>query len=136
MVKKDFKKWMENKSGIHNDKIRPFFHEREIWFSSLGENVGFEQDGSGENFMRPALVLRKFNNEVIWVLPLTRTDKTGKYYFHISPVDDTGNADGKASVVILSQIRLIDAKRLQYKIGDVKEEEFIKLKEALIALLK
>ena len=135
-MKKDYTKWMGLKAGIHNDKTRPFFHEREIWFSSLGENVGFEQDGSGENFRRPVIILRKFNNEVIWVLPLTRTDKTGKYYFRISPVDGKGNADGRSSVVILSQIRLLDAKRLQYKIGDVKEKEFEKIKEALKALLK
>ena len=135
-MKKDYKNWMGLKSGINNDKVRPFFHEREIWFSSLGENIGFEQDGSGENFRRPVLILRKFNNEVIWILPLTRTDKTGKYYFRISLVDDVGNIDGKASVVILSQIRLINAKRLQYKIGDVEDEEFVKIKEALVTLLK
>ncbi|MDP3882705.1 MAG: type II toxin-antitoxin system PemK/MazF family toxin [Candidatus Staskawiczbacteria bacterium] len=135
-MKKDFKKWMEQKAKIHNDKIRPFFHEREVWFSSIGENVGFEQDGGGETFMRPALILKKFNNEVVWALPLTRTDKTGKYYFRISLVADDGNMDDRPSVVILSQLRLVDAKRLQYKVGTVKEDEFIKLKEALIALLK
>ena len=85
---------------------------------------------------QPLLILKKFNTEVVWVLPLTRTDKTGKYYFHISMVDDDGNTDNRSSVVILSQIRLIDAKRLQYKIGDVKEDEFAKIKEALKALLK
>lgn len=124
------------KAEIHNDKIRPFFHEREIWFSSLGENIGFEQDGSGEKFMRPVLVFKKFNNEVIWALPLTRTDKTGKYYFRIPPVTTNDIADDRSSVVILTQIRLVDVKRLQYKIGTVKEDEFIKIKEALIALLK
>ena len=135
-MKKDFKKWMEQKAKIHNDKIRPFFHEREVWFSSLGENVGFEQDGGGEKFMRPVLVLKKFNNEVVWALPLTRTYKTGKYYFHISLTTDDGEKDNRPSVVILSQIRLVDAKRLQYKSGTVKENEFIKIKEALVALLK
>jgi mRNA-degrading endonuclease toxin of MazEF toxin-antitoxin module len=43
---------------------------------------------------------------------------------------------GHKSVVILTQIRLIDAKRLQYKLGDITEEEFSKIKEALVALLK
>lgn len=135
-MEKDFKKWMGQKAKIHNDKIRPFFHEREVWFLSLGENIGFEQDGGGEKFLRPMLVLKKFNNEVIWALPLTRTDKTGKYYFRISLVADKSNTDDRPSVVILSQIRLVDAKRLQYKVGMVKEDEFIKIKEALIALLK
>ena len=135
-MKKDFKKWMTQKAKIHNDKVRPFFHEREVWFSSLGENVGFEQDGGGEKFMRPMLIFKKFNNEVVWALPLTRTEKTGKYYFRISLITDDGNADDRPSVVILSQIRLVDAKRLQYKAGTIKENEFVKLKEALIALLK
>lgn len=135
-MEKDFKKWMEQKAKIHNDKIRPFFHEREVWFSSLGENVGFEQDGNGEGFMRPVLILKKFNNEVVWVLPLTRTNKTGKYYFRISLIANDGKIDDNPSVVILSQLRLIDVKRLQYKIGTATKDEFTKIKEALVALLK
>lgn len=134
---KDFKNWLTHKSVIHNDKKRPFFHEREIWFSSLGENVGFEQDGKGEQFLRPLLVLRKFNNEVLWALPLSRTDKKNKYYFPTSFVSEGEEAGSdQPSVVILSQLRLVDAKRLQYKIGMVSEGEFVKIKEALRALLK
>ena len=136
MPKKDYQKWSDKKAEINNDKERPFFHEREIWFSTLGENIGFEQDGSGEKFLRPALIVKKFNNEVTWVLPLTRTEKTGKYYFRISLVADDGKNDDRPSVAILSQIRLVDTKRLQYKVGTVGEEEFAKIKEALIALLK
>lgn len=124
------------KTEIHNEKVRPFFHEREIWFSSLGENIGFEQDGSGESFMRPILILKKFNNEVIWILPFTRTNKKGKYYFSISSIDNDDKSDNRSSVIILSQIRLIDAKRLQYKAGTIKEDEFFKIKEAFVALLK
>ncbi len=135
-MKKDYKKWSDKKAQIHNDKIRPFFHEREVWFCALGENIGFEQDGSGENFMRPILVLKKFNNEIIWGLPLTRTEKTGKYYYPISLVADDDKNDGRPSVVILSQLRLVDAKRLQYKVGTITEVEFLKIKEALVALLK
>jgi len=137
-MKKDFKKWHAKKSEIHNDKMRPFFHEREVWFCAIGENIGFEQDGSGESFLRPILILKKFNNQVIWALPLTRTDKTGKYYFRTSLLVDNGNgnANDRPSVVILSQLRLVDAKRLQYKVGTVKEDEFTQIKEALIALLK
>ncbi len=107
-----------------------------MWFSSLGENIGFEQDGSGESFLRPMLIVRKFNNEVVWALPLTRTEKTGKYYFRISLVTNDGKTDKNLSVIILSQLRLVDAKRLQYKMGTVKKNEFIQIKEALITLLK
>ena len=134
--KKDFKEWMGQKAVIHNDKVRPFFHEREVWFASLGENVGFEQDGAGEKFMRPALIVKKFNNESVLALPLTRTVKTGKYYFRIMPIGGDSDNEKNPSAVILSQVRFIDAKRLQYKLGTIEEGEFAKIKEALIALLK
>jgi len=100
-MKKDYKIWMGRKSKIHNDKVRPFFHEREVWFSSLGENIGFEQDGSGDKFLRPLLILRKFNNEVLWALPLTRIDKTGKYYFRISLITEEKNADDRRALLSL-----------------------------------
>lgn len=129
MVKKDFQKWHTEKSHLHHDKARPFFHEREVWFASVGANVGFEQDGRGEQFLRPVIILRKFNNEVCWTIPLTKNPKKGKYYFSFQFSEDS------KSTAILSQIRLTDAKRLQYKIGDVKEKDFSEIKRKLTQLL-
>lgn len=63
-MSKNFQKWHDKKSQIDDIKERPFFHEREVWFCHLGANIGFEQDGKGEDFLRPILVVRKFNNEV------------------------------------------------------------------------
>ena len=42
-MKKDFKSWHGKKESLHHEKERPFFHEREVWFCSLGVNIGFEQ---------------------------------------------------------------------------------------------
>ncbi len=124
-MQKDYKNWHDKKSKVHNEKERPFFHEREIWFCTLGENIGFEQDGSGENFLRPVVVTKKFNNEVLWCLPLTKKNKKGIYYFNFS--------FGKhgSSTVILSQIRLVDAKRLQYKLGDMSTKDFEEIKNKI-----
>jgi len=80
-MKKDFKSWHENKSNIQEAKERPFFHEREIWFVSIGLNIGFEEDGKGETFLRPVLILKKFNNESFWGVPITRRLKNNQYYF-------------------------------------------------------
>jgi mRNA interferase MazF len=55
-MKKDFKKWHDKKSRINKIEPRPFFHEREIWYCALGVNVGFEQDGSGQDFIRPVII--------------------------------------------------------------------------------
>ncbi|MDP3880571.1 MAG: type II toxin-antitoxin system PemK/MazF family toxin [bacterium] len=126
--KKNFDRWNKTKKDLHTGKERLFFHVREVWFAHLGVNVGFEQDGSGEEFLRPVVILRKFNNEVCWILPLTRTDKKGPYYFRVSVGD-------KNSSVILSQIRLLDVKRLKYKIGHVEKKRFLKLKKSLKDLL-
>ena len=125
---KNYQKWHTKKEFLQDDKVRPFFHEREIWFCSLGENVGFEQDGRGEEFLRPVIVVRKFNQEVCWGVPLTKNKKKGPYYFSFS-------LDEEVSTAILSQIRLIDSKRLQYKIGDLSDVDFLEIKKRLTQLL-
>ncbi len=122
---KDFKKWHKNKEFIHNERPRVFFHEREIWFCFLGINIGFEQDGQGDKFLRPVVILKKFNNEVFWGVPLTKTRKEGKYYFKFL------FNKKQQSIAIISQLRLIDAKRLLYKIGDIGEEDFSALKQKI-----
>ena len=38
-------------------------------------NIGYEQDGSGNDFIRPVVIIRKFNNEIFWGVPLTKTRK-------------------------------------------------------------
>ncbi len=120
-MQKDFKKWSTTKQLIHNDLPRIFFKEREVWFSYIGENIGFEQDGRGDEFLRPFVVIKKFNNQVAWVLPLTKNQKEGIYYYQFK-------LNNSISTVILSQLKLIDTKRLKYKLGDIPEDDFIKLK--------
>lgn len=129
MHQKDFSEWHKIKAIIHHDKERPHFHEREIWFCSLGVNVGFEQDGRGETFLRPVIVLRKFNNEVCFAVPLTRNQKKGIHYFNFTYMNNL------ISTAILSQARLIDAKRLEYKSGNISETDFKQLKQKLKQLL-
>ncbi len=133
-MKKDFRKWHGKKTLIDEISKRPFFHEREIWFCYLGANVGFEQDGSGEEFQRPVLIFRKFNNEIFWGIPLTKVRKKIKkqaerYYYQFSFMP------GIQSAAILSQVRLIDARRLSRLIGTMADIQFKELTEKLKALL-
>ena len=48
------------------------FHEREIWWCALGVNVGSEQDGVAKTYEPPILVIKNFNGQVLWAVPLTR----------------------------------------------------------------
>jgi mRNA interferase MazF len=128
-MEKNFDAWNIKKKVIHTEKKRPFFHVREIWWCALGVNVGFEQDGIGENFERPIIVMQGFNKDLFLGAALTTKRKEGKYYFPI------GSINGKDSFVILSQVRLIDAKRLMNKIGTIDKKTFEKLKSAMEAAL-
>lgn len=134
-MKKDFKVWTPFKQTLHNtNEPRLFFHEREIWFCHLGENIGFEQDGQGEQFLRPVVIVRKFNNEIFWGVPMTRVQKDLPFYFTFC-IHLEGGQNEEKSTAILSQIKLIDAKRLRRMIGYISEKDFKVLKKKLKALL-
>jgi len=129
MLHKDYLEWHSLKAKVNNEKERPYFHEREIWFCSLGANIGFEQDGKGKEYLRPIVIIKKFNNEVCLIVPLTKTRKKGIHYFSFLVKESILNS------AILSQVRLIDSKRLEYKIDTISEDDFYLLKQKLIRLL-
>ena len=116
-MEKDFDAWNKQKRNLHALEKEKLFHEREIWLCSLGVNIGFEQDGTNDLFERPVLIVKKFNRDVLWILPLTRSDKRNRYYIPIT-VGDTN------SVVILSQLRLISSKRLQRYMHKLPKGQF------------
>ncbi len=115
---KYFDEWNLEKKKIHVRDEQTLFHEREIWWCALGVNIGFEQDGTNDHFERPMLVVKKFNQDVLWALPLTHSKKTNQYYYRL------GQSEEKDSMVILSQLRLISSNRLLRKMRMIPKEEF------------
>ena len=111
---KDFDTWNKQKKNINGREHSPLFHEREVWWCSLGLNIGYEQDG-GEIFERPVLVIKKFSKDILWILPLTNSHKQNQYYIKL--------ATGTSSIV-LSQLRLISAKRLERFLYKLPEDQF------------
>ena len=129
MKLKDYSKWHKSKTYLHNSKLRPNFHEREVWFCALGNNVGYEQDGAGPGYLRPVVIIRKFNNQIGLVIPLTKSIKHGIHYFSLQ------FKAGSTSTAILSQVRLLDAKRLHYKAGNISQKCLGLLKQKLKQLI-
>ncbi|OGI63848.1 hypothetical protein A2642_00840 [Candidatus Nomurabacteria bacterium RIFCSPHIGHO2_01_FULL_39_10] len=127
-MEKDFQKWHKAKKELDKNLSRLFFHEREVWWCSTGLNIGFEQDGRGEYFARPILIFKKFNNEVFWAIPLNTKIKKGKFYVSIEL------GDGVPRVVIISQLRLMDAKRLIDKMSTVSDDNYKLIQKAVINL--
>ena len=122
---KEFDIWNKQKKMIDAKKDRTFYHRREIWWCSLGINIGSEQDGTGELFDRPVVVIKDFNQNIFFGVALTGQRKENKHHFYL------GIIDGQENSAILSQVRLIDTKRLIRKIATLDQEIFNKLKESL-----
>ncbi len=118
---KDFVSWIQQKIDINfKPNVLPF-REREIWWCSIGVNVGVEIDGKGYGFARPVLIIKKFNKHQFWGIPLTSKDKSNNpFYFPI-------NYGNKVSYVCLVHLRSLDARRLRYnsnhKVSDIVFEK-------------
>ena len=111
-MQKDFDNWNTRKKEI--DEREPnFYYEREIRWCSLGINVGFEQDGTSETYKRPVLIIKGFSRHVCLVVPLTTSIRK-----HILRVP-VGLIEGSEASANVSQIRVVDTRRLQNRIGGV-----------------
>ena len=127
-MSKEHDKWIPLKKKIDSFEEKMFFHEREVWWCSIGTNVGHEQDGKGEDFRRPVLIVRKFDSSLCWVVPFTTSLKEDSFRLYI--IFKKG-----ISQVLLSQLKLIDEKRLIGKMGRLSSFQFGEIKKALARLL-
>ncbi len=130
MYQKDFDSWNIEKQQL--ERITPdslIFHEREIWWCSIGVNLGDEQDGKNDLFERPVLVLKKFNRKLAWVLPMTTKLKTGIYY-------ESLYYQGQSYVVILSQLRLVSVKRFRRFIRKISPQQFLIIQQRIKGLMQ
>ncbi len=128
-MKKDFDQWNEKKKKLDVRADAPFFHERQIWWCSLGLNVGFEQDGSGDEHKRPILVLKGLSRQTCLVIPLTSSPQRHALRPSI------GMIEGKEAHALLSQIRVIDAKRLVRKVVYLDEKIFERIRKTVKDML-
>lgn len=128
---KQFDEWGKKKNSIHQLLKNKWVVKREVWWCTLGVNIGSEEDGKGVDFLRPVLVIRVYGFTSVVVVPLTTTAKTGPFYFNLGKVGD----EGGISTALLSQMRLIDTKRFVEKIGKIDAEKFKEIKKAIQELL-
>lgn len=127
---KDFNNWNIEKQNLEYNSIDDIvFHKGEIWWCSIGVNIGSEQDGKNKLYERPVLVLRKFNNRMAWVLPMTTKNGDSDYYYQLEHA-------GIVSSVILSQLRLASVKRFRRLIRKISQNQFSLIQDKIIKLIK
>jgi mRNA-degrading endonuclease toxin of MazEF toxin-antitoxin module len=120
-MEKDFDEWNRLKKKI-NVRNPIYVSERDIWFCSVGLNIGSEQSGKHELFERPVLVIKKVTSNTFIGVPLTSNKKKGSWYVEIESTN---------SSAIISQIKLFDTRRLARKIKVISIEEFEIIKNKL-----
>lgn len=124
-----FAYWTKAKIHIHVSDIKNFPRERQIWWASLGQNIGVEVNGKNEMFERPVLVVKRYNDQFSLVVPVSSKVKEGKYYFPFI------NHQGEQNVIILSQLRAISNKRFIRKIGKLNSMDYGRIKVQLKELI-
>lgn len=134
-MKKDFDGWSEFKKNLEDKERVVFAWPREIWWCSLGINLGAEIDGKNDLFERAVLVMRVYNRETMLILPITTKRKNDQFHYGIfiktasSPTKDYLELD-KLVWVKLTQSRVISNKRLLRKICVISDEDYHKIREA------
>lgn len=125
-------KWHKIKIKIQlaDDKNNLYFYEKDVWWASLGANIGHEEDGKNDMFERPVLILKKFNKHLILIIPLSSKIKKDKFYYYkfISHSEKFVSA-------MICQIRLISSKRLIRKMGNISNQDFNEIKRRIKGFL-
>lgn len=124
-----FDLWNQIKKTLGTKNREVYVQERDVVFLKLGKNVGHEQDGAGDKFLRPVLVVKKFNNRLFWGVPLTSQNKNNPYHFAL------GTIKGKKNWAILSQGKTFDTARIQHKIARLDTTYFQAVKKAIAKVL-
>ena len=117
--------WWKTGVRLRGRKSKPLFKEGEVWWTSIGLNIGVEIFGKGDQFARPVLIFKKFNADSFLGIPLTSRLKDELWYIPLRCVDREARA-------VLSQTRCFDAKRLMKRMVALTDEQFVAIKQMFL----
>lgn len=126
----EFDRWSMIKKETHKNERPVYFRERDIFYMQVGKNVGIENNGKGKKFLRPVMILKKFNKHMFLGIPLTTQIQDNAWFQEHFIMEDKQNA------AIISQIRVWDGKRLVYKMGVVDQDSFQRIQKAIRKLFQ
>ncbi len=114
--------WSAVKIGLATKSSGILFKEGEVWWASIGINLGEEIYGKGAKFRRPVLIFKKLTHNSFLGLPITGQEKIGNWYVPIQ-------LPGRPRSAMLHQARVFDRKRLSTYIGTIKQYDFENIKD-------
>jgi mRNA interferase MazF len=134
-MENDFDRWNEVKKKVDNkvysqDMNIAFPREGEVWMCILGKNIGLEQNGGGDNFARPVLVVKKFNNQIFWVIPLSSKQKNLDFYYNFRDIYYQNVS------AVVAQMKLMSGKRFIRDMYVLPIEHFVNIKHMLLNFIE
>jgi mRNA interferase MazF len=119
---KRFLAWIGLKQILHEAAHQPpLVSEGDIWWASMGENVGSEINGKSDLFSRPVVIFTKLSHGFYFVVPTTTRERSGSWFVPF-------RQQAKSMVACLHQVRSIDHRRLASKLGTMDDEDFERVK--------
>jgi mRNA interferase MazF len=100
----------------------------DIWWASVGQNVGSEINGKSRLFSRPVIILKKLAHGFYFVSPTTIRPKVGSWYVPFRQAD-------RRMIASLRQARAIDH-RLSTKLRQLDDADFDRVREGFWKLYK
>ena len=124
-----FLEWIGLKQKLHQGtQSPPLVSTGDIWWASIGENVGSEITGKSRLFSRPVIIFKKLAHGFYFVIPTT-TSKVGSWFVAFRQAD-------RRMIASLHQARAIDHRRLSTKLGQLDDSDFQRGREGFWKLYK
>lgn len=122
-----FNNWIKVKKKVHFKNKIPQIAEGEVWWCSMGKNVGIEINGKSETFSRPAIIFKKLSRLGFLAIPLSTQPHRGDWYVPFK-------FRGKDEIAVLSQIKIMSVARLYTRLGQIDETDFEKVQQGFAKL--
>ena len=130
MYIKRFFEWIGLKEKLNSiDCDLPYVNVGDIWWASLGENIGSEINGKSALFSRPVVIFKKLSHNFYLVIPTTTKVRTGSWYVLFRQKSIKMNA-------CLHQVRSMDYRRFSNKLGRLDDEDFERVKSSFWKLYR
>jgi hypothetical protein len=82
-----FLEWIGLKQKLHRRLKAPPSFAGDIWWASIGENVGSEINGKSRLFSRPVIIFKKLAHGFYFVIPTTSKSKVGSWFVPFRQAD-------------------------------------------------
>ena len=143
---KDFDSWNEYKKDLEKlktplavydkktESYKYLFRTSEIWYCSVGVNIGVEICGKNQHFERPVLVIRKTGRSFVCLPMTSQKPNNPMLYYDLSFTDE--NNESVESYVLITSPLTFDVNRLQRRVRKVFEPIFKDLMKKYLDVMK